>query len=314
MRIASQASQISSAEMREIMKTFFYNIGYFLLETKRTIRFNPLSNLFSVIGTGLILFLLGLVLAGQAVGDKLITALKEEAEVSAYFKENTDQKEALQIVDKINGMEGVLSAKYINATKAKLQMEDMLGEEADILELFDENPFEAFIEVRINLDAMDQILTAVNKLEGIDYVRDNRSVLKQMKGISDGLKLFGILIMTAVGITTLIILSHMIRQGIYNNKDQINTLRLLGAPNGFIGFPFVLAGTFLTLLGGFLAAGLLILLLNKGYGQLKSFIPFIPMPSLQELKDIVTLWIIMVSGALGLAGSLFGVSSIRKEE
>lgn len=296
------------------MKTFFYNAGYFLLEAKRTIRLNPLSNLFSAIGTGLILFLLGMVLAGWSVGDKLITALKDEAEISAYFKEGTDKEDALKLVETINSMEGVQNAGYIDDTQAKEQMEEMLGEEADILGLFDENPFEAFIEIKINLEDMNQVLAEVSKLEGIDYVRDNRSVLEQMKGISKGLKLFGILVMTAVGITTLIIISHMIRQGIYNNKAQINTLRLLGAPNSFIGFPFVLAGIVLTLLGGFLAAGLLILLLKEGYGQFQSFIPFIPMPSLQELKERITLFILPVSGVLGLAGSLFGVSSISKED
>lgn len=296
------------------MKTFFYNIGYFLLEAKRTIRFNPLSNLFSVIGTGLILFLLGMVLTGWSVGDKLIAALKEEAEVSAYFTEGIDKEEALKLIDTINGMDGVLKASYINDIEAKAQMEEMLGDEADILELFEENPFDAFIEIKINLNNMDQVLSEVKSLEGIDYVRDNRSVLEQMKGIADGLKIFGVLIMTAVGITTLIIISHMIRQGIYNNKDQINTLRLLGAPNTFIGFPFVLAGTFMTLLGGILAAGLIVLLLNQGYHYLGNFIPFIPLPKLGDLREKVSVMIVLVSFALGLIGSLFGVSSIGKAE
>ncbi len=295
------------------MKTFFYNLGYFLMEAKRTIRLNPLSNLFSVIGTGLILFLLGLVASGWMVGDKLIEALKGEAEVSAYFAENTDKEAALKLVDTIKGLEGVLKANYINAEEAETQMKDMLADEADILKLFDKNPFQAFIEVRINLDDMNKVLSEVSALEGIDYVRDNRSVLEQMKNIADGLKLFGILVVAAVGITTLIIISHMIRQGIYNNKEQINTLRLLGAPNGFVGFPFIIAGTLLTLLGGLLASGMMLVLISRGYGQLKGFIPFIPLPTLEELKNNVCVLVLLVSAALGVAGSLFGVSSMKKE-
>jgi cell division transport system permease protein len=295
------------------MRTFFYNIGYFLLEAKRTIRFNPLSNLFSVLGTGLILFLLGMVLSGLAIGDNLISALQEQAEVSAYFTEDMDSTEALILVDKVKNMEGVLDASYINAAEAHGQMEEMLGDEAEILRLFEENPFEAFLDIRINLDHMDTVLTEVSDLTGIEYVRDNREVLEQMKGITDGLKLIGALVMLAVGVTTLIIISHMIRQGIYNNKDQINTLRLLGAPNGFIGFPFVLAGTLLTLLGGALATMLIIVLMNRGYNQLGEFIPFIPLPSLEEVRDKVSIVILLVSAVLGFMGSLFGVSSIRHE-
>ncbi len=296
------------------MKTFLYNIGYFLMEAKRTIRFNPLSNLFSVIGTGLILFLLGMVLAGWSIGDQLITTLQEEAEVSAYFTEGTDKEEALKLVDAIKTMEGVLDARFIEETEARSQMEEMLGEEAEILELFEENPFEAFLEVRINLASMDTVITNVSSLEGIDYVRDNREVLEQIQGLTEGLKLLGSFVMLAVGITTLIIISHMIRQGIFNNKEQINTLRLLGAPNSFIGFPFVLAGTLLTLCGGILATVIFIVLINGGYSQIGSSIPFIPLPSMTELRNHVSVLILAISFILGLLGSMFGLSSIKNED
>ncbi len=296
------------------MKTFFYNIGYFLLETVRTIRFNPLSNLFSALGTGLILFLFGMVLTGWSIGDTLVSALQEEAQISAYFTENVDENLAQALTNKINDMSGVQNAIYINADQAYEQSKKMLGNEAEILELFDKNPFEAYVDIRINLDDMDRVLKDVGRLNGIEYVRDNRDILEQMKGIVEVLKALGILIALAVGVTTLIIVSHMIRQGIYNNKEQINTLRLLGAPSSFIGFPFILAGTLLTLLGGVLATVLLVILSNKGYNQLSGYILFLPMPPIEDLRNRISLIILAVSAGLGLLGSLFGLSSIRKSD
>ena len=281
------------------------------MEAKRTIRFNPLSNLFSVIGTGLILFLFGMVLTGWSIGDQLISTLQEEAEVSAYFEEGMDREETLKLVDTIKSMEGILDARFIEETEAQTQMEEMLGEEAQILKLFEENPFEAYLDVRINLDDMDTVLAGVGTLEGINYVRDNREVLEQIKGITEGLKLLGSLVIIAVGITTLIIISHMIRQGIYNNKEQINTLRLLGAPDSFIGFPFMLTGMLLTLFGGILAIIILVVLINGGYNQLGGSIPFIPLPPKEDLRNNVSLIILAISILLGLLGSLFGLSSIK---
>lgn len=296
------------------MKTFFYNLGYFFLEAGRTIRFNPLSNLFSVIGTGLILFLLGMVLAGWSVGNQLVTSLQEEAEVSVYFDNTMQEGKALKLVDKIKAMDGVLDATYIDETMAYERNRRMLGNEAKILELFDENPFEAFIDVRINLDSMDTILDAIGELEGVEYVRDNREILEQLKGIVDALQLLGIFIALAVGTTTLIIISHMIRQGIYNNREQINTLWLLGAPGSFIGFPFVLAGTLLTTLGGFLAAVVIYILLTRGYEQFSGYLMFLPLPPMEELRDKISLIILASSAALGLLGSMFGLTSISKKD
>lgn len=296
------------------MKTFFYNLGYFIVEAKRTIRFNPLSNLFSILGTGLILFLLGLVLTGWSIGDQLIQTLQTEAEVSAYFSNSVDERQASELVDDIQKLQGVIEARYVDAEQAYAQNEEMLGNEAEILELFEDNPFEAYLEVRINLEDMDNVLSEVSSLEGIEYVRDNREILEQMKGIVNALKLLGILIALAVGVTTLIIISHMIRQGIYNNKEQIKTLWLLGAPNGFIGFPFVLAGVLLTLLGGLLASAMIFVLMNKGYYELKGYLLFLPLPPMEGLRDAVCMIILGLSAVLGFAGSLFGLSSISKAD
>lgn len=296
------------------MKSFIYNLGYFIKESGRILRRNLLSNLFSLLGTGLILFLLGMVLTGGTIGDRLVTMLSEEAEINAYFAPGTTQDKAELLVEQISKVEGVLEARYVTAAEAEQDMRSVLGDEAKILELFEENPFEAFAEVRIQLEAMDTVSDRIGGLDGIEYIRNNREVLEQIRGITRALSLLGLLVLVAVGITTIIILSHMIRQGIYNNKEQINTLRLLGAPNTFIGFPYVLVGILLTLGGGLLAAVLLVTLIRGAYGQLGTTIPFLPLPPKQELITRMTILIPSISLGFGFLGSLFGLSSIRDND
>ena len=295
------------------MKTLIYNLGYFIRELFKTIRLSPLSNLFSFIGTSLVLLLLGLILICWRIGDNLISSLQDEAQISAYFDSGLERDAMLELVDEIASFDGVTVARYIDTEMAYEENKRLLGDEADILELFDENPFESYIDIRINLDDMDQVISRVSGLQGIEYVRDNREVLAQLKGIVGALKLLGSVVALAVGVTTIIIISHMIRQGIYNNREQINTLRLLGAPSWFIGLPFVLAGLVLTLLGGLASSGLIRLLLDGGYKQLNSYLLFLPLPGAAELKAYTTYIIISFSAGLGLFGSLFGLASIRKE-
>lgn len=296
------------------MKSFLFNIGYFIKEMGRVIRLNLLSNIFSILGTGLILSLLGIVITGTDIGSGLVLMLSEEAEINGYFTEtiNDDNKDTL--VKKIGQIDGVRSVRLVNENEAMNKMKNILGEEAKILELFDDNPFEAFVEIRIDLDQMDPVLNRVKNLEGIDYVRDNRDVLEKIKDITNALKFLGFLMIMAVGITTLIILSHMIRQGIYNNKNQINTLRLLGSPGAFIGFPYILTGLFMTLLGGLIATLALVFLINTAYGSIGGIIPFLPLPPREELIKNITLIIPSLSLILGFSGSLFGLISIGKSK
>ncbi len=294
------------------MKTFIYNIGYFFKEAIRTIKSNVLSNFISVIGTSLILFLLGMVVTVTYIGNEFVSKLEQEAEINAYYKENLNNEDIIELTEVISNIEGVTDARLVDEEEAKSYMEGMLGEEAKILELFDENPFTAYIEVRINLSTMDNVIPEISRLDDIDYVRDNKGVLSQLNGIIRGIEIFGALIIIAVGITTLIIISHLIRQGIYNNKEQINTLRLLGASEGFIGFPYILVGLLLTLLGGLIGTILLLLLINGSYDLLGNGFLFLPLPDRGLMVRYIIMFIMGISFILGLLGSLFGLSSIGK--
>lgn len=294
------------------MRSFLFNIGYFFKEAGRIIKLNLMSNVFSVIGTGLILFLLGIVITGSSIGNRLVEMLNKEAEVNGYFLQELTVEERDTLADKIGQIDGVRSTRIVSEEEAKLRMEDILGEEAKILELFDDNPFEAFVEIQINVDAMDTVIDSVKSTDGIDYVRDNREVLEKIQDVTYALRILGYLMIAAVGISTLIILSHMIRQGIYDNRNHINTLKLLGSPSAFIGFPYVMTGVLLTLLGGLIAVFFMVWLINGAYDNIGGTIPFIPLPARAELIQNMILLLPAISLVLGLFGSLFGLSSIRE--
>lgn len=293
------------------MKNFIYNIGYYLKEGYRTIKMSFFSYFISLLSTILILFLLALVITVASIGERMVNVLSQEAEISAYFIDDINSEEILDLVNKIEEIDGVWNARIVEEEEAFENMEEMLGNEAEILELFDENPFEAFIEIGIHIEQMGIVLEELASFEEIDYIRDNREVLERIKDITSILSIFGYLVFVAVGITTLIILSHLIRQGIYINREQINTLRLLGAPSSFIGTPYILIGFVLMLVGGLVATGLIIMIINNTYGQISGVIPFLPLPAKEELVYKITIAIPSLSVFLGIFGSLLGLGSIR---
>jgi cell division transport system permease protein len=293
------------------MKKALYNAPYFMKEAGRVLWQNRLSGIFSFLSTGLILFILAVIVTCWSVGNLLIKTMQDEAEISAYLDLDIGEEQVSGLVETIKGIEGVQDVKLVDREEAYGRMKEILGEEAGVLGLFDENPFEAFIEVRISLGELGEIAERVEGLKGISHVRDNREVLERVQSITIGLKRFGYLIIAAVGISTLVIVSHMIRQGIYNNRVQIGTLRLLGAPESFIGFPFVLAGLLLTLAGGLLASFVIVFLINRAYSAMSGSLPFIPLPARSQLVTGLVLFVSSVSILLGVLGSLFGLRSTK---
>lgn len=292
------------------MKNIIYNMGYFLREAKTVVKLNLLSNVFSFLSTGLIFFILAMVISGWWISNQVVEAIQGEAEISVYF-EKIDTAGALKLAEDITGIEGVREARLVDEAEAYNRMEEILGKEARILAYFDYNPFSPFIEVKINMEEIDPVLKALDLMPVIEHVRDNREILERLSSIARVLNVLGYLVVTAVGISTMVIISHIIRMGIYDNREQISTLRLMGAPEAFIALPFLLEGLLLTLGGGALASALAVFSLKYLYAQMAGPLPFIPLPPLGALVSHLVLLIMSLSAVMGVAGSLFGLSSAK---
>ncbi|MBA1335288.1 MAG: Cell-division-associated, ABC-transporter-like signaling protein FtsX [Firmicutes bacterium] len=293
------------------MKNFFYNAAYFLKEAKTVIRLNLLSNIFSLFSTGLIFFILAMVISCWWISAQVVKAIQEEAEINVFFDESIGDGDVMQLLGKIKGIEGVREVRVVAEDEAYDRMAAILGKEARVLEFFDDNPFSPFIEVKIYLEKMDTVLEELGTLTGIQHVRDNRAVLDRLRNIAGVLNSLGYLVVAAVGISTLVIISHIIRLGIFNNQEPIDTLRLLGAPEFFIAFPFLLVGLLLTLGGGMLAAALAAFALKHVYIQMAGPLPFIPLPPREALVSGMIIVVMSLSAILGIVGSLFGLSSAK---
>jgi cell division transport system permease protein len=293
------------------MKNIIYNLGYFLREVKTIIHLNLLSNVFSFLSTGLIFFILAMVISGWWISNQVVEAIQGEAEISVYFDENIDNAGAIKLAEDIKGIQGVREARLVDEAEAYGRMEEILGKEARVLAYFDGNPFSPFIEVKIHMEKIDPILKGLELMSGIEHVRDNRKVLERLSSIAVVLKVLGYLVVTAVGVSTMVIISHIIRMGIYDNREQINTLRLMGAPEPFIAFPFLLEGLLLTLGGGALASALAVFSLKYFYAQMAGPLPFIPLPPLGTLTSQLVILVMSLSAVLGVAGSFFGLSSAK---
>lgn len=294
-----------------MVKNYIFNTKYFLKEAKTIFKVDLLSNVFSILSISFVLLILSMISSGLWVSNQLVTTLEKEAEINIYYKEDMEIEDINKLSEKIGKVDGVTGSQVISQGESFNRMEEILGKEAKILGYFDDNPFSSFIEVKIDIIKLDWVLDSLNNMADIESIRDNRQILDRLSEITLLLKFLGLLFIVAIGISTIVVISHIIRQGIYNNRDMINTLKLLGAPNLFIGFPFLLEGLLLTLCGGLLAAILSNIVINYVYGQMLGSLPFIPLPDKDILKWNLNLLIFVLSGGLGIAGSIFGLNSAK---
>ncbi|MHB1653629.1 MAG: cell division protein FtsX [Desulfitobacteriaceae bacterium] len=293
------------------MKNIISNAGYFLKETITMIRQNLLSNILSILSTCLIFFILAMVISGWWVSSHVADVIQGEAEINVFYNEGIGNNGVLQLVEKIQGLAGVREARLVDKSEAYNRMVEILGDEANVLKIFEQNPFSPFIEVKINLDKIDSVLNELDKITGIEHVRNNKDVLERLRNITGILRFFGFLVVVAVGISTMVIISQIIRLGIQNNTEQINTLRLLGAPEIFIVFPFLLEGLLLTVGGGILAVSMATFAIKQVYAQMAGNLSFIPLLPSKTLIAGMVVVVMSLSIIMGIVGSLIGLTTAR---
>lgn len=290
------------------MKVLIKNIDYFFREIKTIIRLDLLSNVFSLLSLSFVFFLICLIFAGGNITDSMIRAIENEAEISVYYEAGANH---LSIGNEIRKIPGVKEVTYLDENEAKMNMTEILGEESRILELFDHNPFDPYIEIRIDLNEVDSISETANSISGVELVRNNKEILDKLKDISSLITILAILIIISVSVATLVVTSHIIRQGIYLNKEQINTLRLLGAPEYFIVLPYILEGILMTIIAGLISNILIYFTVNYIYSKITDFLPFIVLPNLDGMLSSIFIFSILLAIVLGLVGSLFGLKSTK---
>lgn len=282
------------------------NITYFIKEVFHIVKGDLSSNTMSVISLAFIFFIVTIVFSLTVNLQTIISNLKDQAEISVFYDENTDLED---LKNRLGAIDGVKNISFVNQEMAKTEMIETLGEDSKIIDLFEYNPFSPYIEVNIELEKLSGVSNKIRDTENVTYLRDNKEILIKLENIMTLVSVFGLFILVAISITTVFVTSHLIRQGIYLNREAIGTLKLLGAPNRFIFLPYLLNGMLMTLLSGILSIGLTFFTVQYAFNMFLSTISFIEVSTFDQHIILLASFTIILSIILGLLGSIIGIKS-----
>ncbi len=181
----------------------------------------------------------------------LIAKVQEKIDIAVYFKEETQEKEILKIKEEVynNLPEKIKSIDYISKEEVKEIF--LLRHKKDIyfqtLEEIGENPFLPSLEIKaqnpifykeINKFLVDKFKDSIQK---VSYF-ESQKVINKISNLSLGIKKTGIIFNVILALLVFLITFNTIKLTIFVLKDEITTMRLVGASNWFIRGPFFIQG------------------------------------------------------------------------
>lgn len=221
----------------------------------------------------------------QELSSFLIARAQEKVDISVYFKKETSEENILETKEGLYKFsEQIEEVRYISREKAQeifLQKhkEDPLYLQA--LHELGENPFLASLEIKAKGPAFyAQISNFLvegpfgNLIEKVSYY-ESEKVINRLFALTDNIKTAGILLSLILGILVVLITFNTVRLTIFASKDEIATMRLVGASNWFIRGPFLvqslLYGIFAVLIADLIFFGSLNFLNSRLESWLLSF-------------------------------------------
>ncbi len=219
-------------------------------------------NLATVLVIFLVITIITFLFFLKPVSEILILNIKEKIAMSVYFEEGVREDEILEIKETISKSVELKEIEYVSAEKALERFLERHKNNPVIMDSLAEiglNPFLASLNIKTKeMGEYEQInyflenapfLGLINK---IDY-QERRPVIEKVFGFTATIRRAGTVITFVLSIIALLIGFGAIKSAIYNSREEISIMSLVGASNWFIKAPFLIQGTIIGFLSAFLA-------------------------------------------------------------
>lgn len=245
--------------------------SFFLNEALGSMRRNWVMAMAAVITVFISMAILGAVLATRYNLDQGATSLKNRVLIEVFVKDevNSDNARVKQLEAKIRAMPEVKqeSVKYVSKDEALQRFEEKFGE--TITRSLPLNPLPASFEIQVkNPSDVDKVAGRFfndpmvdndpGTHNGVKYAKETvRKMLGTIRLVENGMWVVTVIFSVAA----ILLISTTVRLSIFARRREVEIMRLVGATNWFIRWPFVLEG-FITGVLGALLAGVLVWITN----------------------------------------------------
>jgi len=232
------------------------NIAYLLKEGIRGIFLHGFMSFAAVCVTVACLLIVGSFSLLTYNVSIMVEDLNQTNEILVYVDSELSDAEAKSIGTKINMLDNVLQSTFVSREEA---LEDFIADHQGD-DAF--NGVEAsdlrhrYVVVLEDNRQMKQTDAAIQQIPGVAKTNAAYELAEGFTTIQDVLEIVSMAVIAVLLVISLLIISNTVKLAMYDRKDEIAIMKMVGATNGFIRLPFVVEGFTLGMVGAALAFGM----------------------------------------------------------
>ncbi len=243
--------------------------------------------------------------------------LRNKVDMSIYLKTDTTDKVGNDLIAELKKLSSVRSVTYINAAKAREQVAQANSGDSSVIAAINEatNKTPATLRVVVsdinNTTQLEHFVSTDTLLKqniSPDYkpsfAGERRNTIQSIGRAVNFAQKVGIAAGLVFVIISALIIFNTIRMAIFNRKEEIQMMKLIGANQSFIRGPFLIEATIYGFIAALIATGVGLFGLYKSSATLASY-----QISVQPTIDLITHDIAIVIVSMIVIGALIGVVS-----
>ena len=287
------------------------NYGYLAKEGVRGVFLHGFMSFAAICVTVACLIIMGSFSMIMLNLDHMVQELDQQNQVLVYVDDTLNEAEAHSIGSQINLIENVRDQEFVTKEQA---LESFVAEQNDptmFAGLSADTLRHRFV---VTLQSSEQMEETVEKLKALDGVADVNAHLEVAEGfgtVRNVLQFVSYAIIIILLVVSLFIIANTVKLALYDRKDEIGIMKMVGATNSFIRIPFIIEGSIIGLLSAavaFFAEWGIYDLLTKKIAELDTLRLFSAIPFHNVLGTMVLAFV-----SAGLFVGIFGsLMSIRK--
>jgi cell division transport system permease protein len=180
-----------------------------------------------------------------------------------YLKNDATAADRTEVKQTLDGIAGVTSVDYISKEQALRELGHKVADVNDKMELLGGNPLPNLY--RVTPDDPDNLKAIVAQiapgghpeLAAIDEVRNRESETDKILSATGLVKGLGAVMAALLILASIALIANTIRLSVFARRREVEVMKLVGATNWFIRWPFVIEGVIVGFAGGVLAVLLL---------------------------------------------------------
>ena len=290
-------------------------ISFFFREAFASLRRNYFMTIAALVTVFLSIVVLGGVLVFVYTTGALRREVEQKVEITVYLKTDPDPAatDVAALQSQIQSWSEVKSVTYVSKDEALARLKQDFASNPEIVANLTTNPLPASFE--ISLKDPQTVNTVAARFTGqpiVDDVRYGKEIADKLFSFTNNARNFMLGFIVLLGIVAVLLISNTIRLSIFARRREVEIMKLVGATNWFIRWPFLIEGVTVGLFGAAGAMVVVIVLTNFLMGKLQASMPFMSVPLGAVPLASVAFMLLAVGVVIGAAGSGIGLRRFLK--